>query len=131
MECNKIDKVKKISKKTSFIAIFLIIITVLSVFLAVFVINRKPKYVLQQVANVDENNESNISSWQEVPIVSSDILEKTGSAGEGGQWPLCIAGDSDDSSLIFYGTDVGGIFKSTDGGKSFKKANIGLFSHGI
>ena len=110
---------RKISKKTSFIALLLIIISLLSIFLAIFIVNRKPKYILQQVENVDDINESNISSWYEVPIVSKEILEKTNSAGEGGQWPLCLAGDSDDSSLLVYGTDVGGIFKYTDGGQSF------------
>ena len=132
---------KKLSKKTNIIIFFisfLVIIAFLVLFLIIFKNPQKPnpdeqpqEYTLQEVQGVDEKNLSNISRWQEVPIVSKKILNKGYLGGEGGQWPLCIAGDNDDSQIIFYGTDVGGIFKSTNGGQTFYKSNIGLFSNGI
>lgn len=88
------------------------------------------KYI-QSVSGFDEKNLSNISYFEEIPIVSQELLDRGISGGEGGQWPLCLAGDNNDGKLVFYGTDVGGIFKSTDGGETFKKSNIGLFSNGI
>ncbi len=92
---------------------------------------QEENYTLQKVKNVDADNSSNISSWEEIPIVSQELLDRGIQGGEGAQWPLCIAGDNVDGKLIFYGTDVGGIFKSTDGGNTWYKSNKGLYSHGI
>lgn len=115
------------------IVILLTIILSLSIALTILslLLSKGDKYILQRVSGVDTSNKSNISTWQEVPIVNQEMLDKGYLGGEGGQWPLCIGGDNQDSQLIFYGTDVGGIFKSVDGGNTFSKKNVGLFSNGI
>lgn len=50
--------------------------------------------------------------------------------GEGCQYPQTIAIDSVNGSFLLYGTDVGGIFRSTDGGKTFAPAMMGYYSIG-
>lgn len=77
------------------------------------------EYTLQEVQGIDEKNLSNISRWQEVPIVSEEILSKDYLGGKDEQCPLCIAGNNDDSQIIFYGT-----FKSTNGGQTFYTINV-------
>ncbi len=50
--------------------------------------------------------------------------------GEGCQYPQTIAIDSVNGSFLLYGTDVGGIFRSVDGGKTFLSANMGYSAVG-
>ncbi|MBN1793429.1 MAG: hypothetical protein JW844_00515 [Candidatus Omnitrophica bacterium] len=44
----------------------------------------------------------------------------------GGGWIECLAVDPRDPGTVYAGSDVGGIFKSTDGGASWHASNIGL-----
>lgn len=85
----------------------------------------------QSVEGIDVTNNTNISRWEEIPIVTDEMLRMGYSGGEGAQWPLCLTGDNKDGHLMFYGTDVGGIFKSIDGGNTWNKKNKGLYSQGI
>lgn len=39
--------------------------------------------------------------------------------------------DGEDGQLVFYGTDVGGLWRSTDGGQRFFPANIGIETTGV
>lgn len=126
MKTNK--KKTKLHKFLSILSLSLSAFVLLPAFYGCFA---KPEYVLQKVEEVDAQNESNISSWEEIPMVSQTLLDEGISGGEGAQWPLCIAGDNNDGNLMFYGTDVGGIFRSTDSGKTWLKSNTGLYSHGI
>ncbi len=69
--------------------------------------------------------------WSPVPLVSQDILDagyKPG--GEGCQWPYAICVDPKDGNLLFYGTDVGGIYRSTNGGKLWEPCSIGYSPRG-
>lgn len=86
---------------------------------------------LEYVQGIDEANKTNISSFEEIPIVTDEMLSLGYQGGEGAQWPLCLTGDNKKGNLMFYGTDVGGIFKSTDGGNTWKKKNKGLYAQGI
>ena len=70
---------------------------------------------IEHVQGIDEANKTNISSFEEIPIVTDEMLSLGYQGGEGAQWPLCLTGDNKKGNLMFYGTDVGGIFKSTDG----------------
>lgn len=84
----------------------------------------------QTVDVLDDKNITNISKWEEIPIVTDEMLSLGYSGGEGGQWPLSLTGDNIDGSLMFYTTDVGGVYKSTDYGNTWYKKNKGLYSQG-
>lgn len=57
--------------------------------------------------------------------MTTSYQKSVGSSGSGSQWPIALA-TSSDGELMLYGTDVGGVFKSTDHGNSWSKANTGL-----
>ena len=46
----------------------------------------------------------------------------------GGGWIECLAVDPMNPLVVYTGTDVGGIFKSTDGGDSWRASNSGLMN---
>ncbi len=69
-------------------------------------------------------------NWHMMPMVTQEILDAGHSGGEGGQWELCVTCDSIDGSLLFTGTDVGGMFRSKDGGEHWEPCNIGLDARG-
>lgn len=80
----------------------------------------------------DKNNVTNITSWSAVPMVSKELLQKQGvtTGGEGCQWPIGMA-ISKDGKLLLYGTDVGGVYRSEDGGQNWEQSNAGLQSRGV
>lgn len=86
----------------------------------------------QKECPYDKNNVTNITSWSAVPMVSKELLQKQGvtTGGEGCQWPIGMA-ISKDGNLLLYGTDVGGIYRSEDGGKNWEQSNAGLQSRGV
>lgn len=65
---------------------------------------------IEHVQGIDEANKTNISSFEEIPIVTDEMLSLGYQGGEGAQWPLCLTGDNKKGNLMFYGTDVGGGF---------------------
>jgi photosystem II stability/assembly factor-like uncharacterized protein len=68
--------------------------------------------------------------WQPVPLTSKEIKDAGNFAGEGCQWPQAIEVDATDGSFLLFGTDVGGIFKSTNGGEMWEPCNIGYNPRG-
>ena len=69
--------------------------------------------------------------WQPLPMVRPDTLAAgVHPGGEGCQYPQTIAIDPVNGSFLLYGTDVGGIFRSVDGGKTFLSANMGYSAVG-
>jgi len=69
-------------------------------------------------------------NWQAVPLVSQKILDSGNSGGEGCQVVEAIECDHADGSFLLMGTDVGGIYRSIDGGKNWAPANIGYHARG-
>ena len=68
--------------------------------------------------------------WTAVPLTSDAQAEAGIAGGEGCQWPLFITFSELDGNLAFIGIDVGGIYRSVDGGKSWKHSSVGLGSEG-
>ena len=68
--------------------------------------------------------------WEAVPMVNKEQKDRGIAGGEGCQWQLSLVFDQVDGKLAFFGTDVGGIYKSTDGGKNWTPATIGFLACG-
>ncbi len=67
--------------------------------------------------------------WQRVPWVTQAMRNQGLAGGEGGQWGQAIA-ISTDASLLLFGTDVGGISRSLDGGVTWTPCNLGYQARG-
>ena len=67
--------------------------------------------------------------WQAVPLVSQEILDLGYSGGEGCQLINSVA-YGNDGNLAFLGTDVGGIYKSVDGGANWYPCTVGFEANG-
>ena len=67
--------------------------------------------------------------WQAVPLVSQEILDLGYSGGEGCQLVTSVA-YGNDGKLAFIGTDVGGIYKSVDGGTNWYPCTVGFEANG-
>ena len=69
-------------------------------------------------------------NWQAVPLVSKAIKDQGQIGGEGCQVVQAIEIDHTDGSFLLMGTDVGGIYRSTNGGKIWVPCNIGYSPRG-
>lgn len=72
----------------------------------------------------------NAQTWKGIPLVSKNILNTGNTGGEGCQWPQAIAIDHNDGSFLLFGTDVGGIYRSTNGGLNWEPCNVGYSPRG-
>ena len=79
--------------------------------------------------SIDRYN-SNGSEWQQIPAVTQELRDMGESGGEGGQWMQAIEADNVDGQLLFGGVDIGGIVRSTDGGKSWHRSASGFMAVG-
>ena len=113
---------------------------ILIVIILINIITIYPLYSLATLNNIDNTSEYNkyknldidnskgTSYWKNVPLVSKELLDKEEITigGEGGQWSLCLTASSDEK-YMFYGTDVGGIYRSDDSGKTWQRT-LGSFT---
>lgn len=67
--------------------------------------------------------------WQEVPLISRELIDAGYSGGEGCQLVNNIS-FGNDGKLAFLGTDVGGIYKSVDGGSNWYPCTVGFTANG-
>ncbi|MDA3963737.1 MAG: hypothetical protein PF961_23355 [Planctomycetota bacterium] len=67
--------------------------------------------------------------WQPVPLRTAEAAAAGIAGGEGCQWvrALVISGDA---SLAIWGTDVGGLFRSKDGGRHWEPCNVAYAPRG-
>ncbi len=68
--------------------------------------------------------------WKAVPLVTKATKDLGLMGGEGCQVVQSIEIDYTDGSFLLMGTDVGGIFRSTDGGNRWEPCNIGYTPRG-
>ncbi len=69
--------------------------------------------------------------WEPMPMVNEELRALGVDGGEGGQWELSVVCDAVDGQVVFSGTDVGGAFRSLDGGDTWTSCNVGLSSRGV
>ncbi len=67
--------------------------------------------------------------WQAVPLNSQELFDLGYSGGEGCQLINSVA-YGNDGQLAFLGTDVGGLYKSTDGGNNWYLSTVGFDANG-
>ena len=84
---------------------------------------KEEKYDLEQITPI------NSKVTYEPVVMANEKMKTYGTAGAGSQWPISLE-TSNDGSLMLYGIDVAGLFKSTDHGKTWTRANSGLTSPG-
>ena len=68
--------------------------------------------------------------WSAVPLVTKSMKDLGLLGGEGCQVVQAIECDHTDGSFLLMGTDVGGIYRSIDGGKIWAPCNIGYSPRG-
>ena len=68
--------------------------------------------------------------WQQVPMVSKTIKDAGHAGGEGCQAMLYISYAPTNGKLAFMGTDVGGVYRSTDGGDNWDLCTTGMHAAG-
>jgi len=86
--------------------------------------------VMLIVCTVSVSADTNKALWTAVPLTSTAQAAAGIEGGEGCQWPLFITFSETNSNIAYLGIDVGGIYRSTDGGKSWAHSSIGLGSEG-
>ncbi len=64
--------------------------------------------------------------WIDVPFTTQAQIKAKLGGGEGCQWPTYISFDQIDGSLAFLGIDVGGMYRSKDGGQTWEPCTIGI-----
>ncbi len=66
------------------------------------------------------------ATWISVPMVSAEAVAEGFAGGEGCRQVLCPVFDSIDGKYGLFGTDIGGLYRSQDGGNTWQIATLGL-----
>jgi photosystem II stability/assembly factor-like uncharacterized protein len=68
--------------------------------------------------------------WEQLPIVHKATLAAGFKGGEGGQVIRSIAISASDPDFLMMGTDVGGLYRSLNGGQQWEPCNVGWSTRG-
>lgn len=69
--------------------------------------------------------------WAPVPLISREIRDAGVTlGGEGGQIVRAIVTDSQTGDFAIFGTDVGGLYRTLDGGRTWEPCNVGYWPRG-
>lgn len=82
------------------------------------------------VNHYEQNHTADREVWETVPLINQQARDSGCSGGEGGQWPHALAVSKSDSSLLFYGTNTGGIYRSENGGDHWSLSSRGVLARG-
>jgi photosystem II stability/assembly factor-like uncharacterized protein len=70
------------------------------------------------------------AQWSPVTFTNADLRAKGTLTGDGCQWVRALAIAPTDGNFMLWCTDVGGLFRSLDGGKNWEPTNVGFHSRG-
>lgn len=74
---------------------------------------------------------SRAQPWQPVPLVKQSTRDAGFvPGGEGGQWPRALVVSATDPNFLLFGTDVGGVYRSLDGGARWQVCMVGWSARG-
>ncbi|MFC4775503.1 hypothetical protein ACFO9Q_01720 [Paenibacillus sp. GCM10023252] len=68
--------------------------------------------------------------WKPLAITDERIMNVYGAGGEGGQWIQGVEADPNTGDFMIFTTDVGGMYRSLDGGASWAQSSIGFNPRG-
>ncbi|MEM6314203.1 MAG: hypothetical protein AAF743_08950, partial [Planctomycetota bacterium] len=94
-----------------------------------------PRQLLGVMGHASSTDEIADATWHPVPLISREILDRLAErglpalGGEGGQWLRDLALGPDGETAI-WGTDVGGLYRSLNGGVTWEPANVGFTPRG-
>ena len=90
-----------------------------------------PKAPTPKVAAPQAQTPMSTQGWQPVPLMTAQQKADPSVAigGEGAQWVRAVAW-SRDAKLALWGTDVGGLFRSRNGGDTWEPCNVGYTPRG-
>lgn len=71
-----------------------------------------------------------VPAWRAIPIVTAETLRAGFRGGEGAQVPRTLVISASQPDFLLMGTDVGGIYRSLDGGKGWQVCMSGWDSRG-
>ncbi len=76
---------------------------------------------------------TSVGRWAPVAWANEQVRSAPGvtHGGEGGQVALGISVGGPDGAFVLYGTDVGGLFRSDDGGDTWEPGNTGMAARGV
>ena len=95
-------------------------------------IKKKPtiQFILFLMLVLSPYLKTEAQQWSAVPLVTKSMKDLGLLGGEGCQVVQAIECDHTDGSFLLMGTDVGGIYRSIDGGKIWAPCNIGYSPRG-